>query len=151
MTNRNFYDPASVQEMLGRIARITPQHQAKWGAMNVGQMLAHAANTMDMGMGKINPPRPLIGRLIGGFFRSQYTSEKPFSKGSPTSDELRITTPRNFDEEKARLIASLKQFADAGEAGCTKHPHPFFGELTPAEWARGLYKHLDHHLQQFGA
>ncbi|WP_424351099.1 DUF1569 domain-containing protein [Lutimonas sp.] len=28
--------------------------------------------------------------------------------------------------------------------------HPFFGELNREEWARLVYKHLDHHLKQFG-
>jgi hypothetical protein len=30
------------------------------------------------------------------------------------------------------------------------HEHPFFGALTPDEWSTGKYKHLDHHLGQFG-
>jgi len=149
MMTKSLYDPSSVQEMLGRIEKITPQNQRQWGSMDVSQMLAHCANVFDMAIGKINPPRALIGRLIGGFFRTAYTNDKPFSKGSPTSDQLKVTAPRNFDTEKPRLLASLKHFAEAGEAGCTKHPHPFFGKLTASEWSRGMYKHLDHHLQQF--
>jgi Protein of unknown function (DUF1569) len=43
------------------------------------------------------------------------------------------------------------RFAKGGAEGCTKHPHNFFGKLTPLEWATGMYKHLDHHLRQFGA
>ncbi|MDD1444078.1 DUF1569 domain-containing protein [Dolichospermum sp. ST_sed3] len=150
MTTKNLYDPSSLQEMLARIEKITPQSQRQWGTMDISQMLAHCANVFDMAIGKINPRRVLIGRLIGPFFRSFYTNDKPFSKGGPTSNELKIVTPRNFDEEKSRLIAAIKEFAAAGEAGCSRHPHPFFGELTPAEWSRGMYKHLDHHLQQFG-
>ncbi len=150
MTTKNLYDPSSLQELLGRIEKITPQSQRQWGTMDVAQMLAHCANVFDMATGKINPPRVLIGRLIGRFFLSLYTNDKPFSKGGPTSKELKIVTPCNFDAEKARLIAAVKEFAAAGEAGCTRHPHPFFGELTPSAWSRGMYKHLDHHLQQFG-
>ncbi|MFD1127776.1 DUF1569 domain-containing protein [Paenibacillus provencensis] len=30
------------------------------------------------------------------------------------------------------------------------NPHPFFGKLTSEEWSIGLYKHLDHHLKEFG-
>ena len=30
-------------------------------------------------------------------------------------------------------------------------PHPFFGKLNRQEWARLIYKHLDHHLNQFGS
>lgn len=42
------------------------------------------------------------------------------------------------------------RFAAAGPKGCTTHPHTFFGRLTPEEWATLMYKHLDHHLRQFG-
>lgn len=37
-----------------------------------------------------------------------------------------------------------------GEKVCTTHPHPIMGSYTPAEWGKGMYKHLDHHLRQFG-
>ena len=47
-------------------------------------------------------------------------------------------------------VAQMREFHQGGEAKCTRHPHPFFGALTPAEWSRGMYKHLDHHLRQFG-
>jgi hypothetical protein len=45
----------------------------------------------------------------------------------------------------------IDRFAAAGPQGCTTHPHAFFGSLTPDEWAILMYKHLDHHLRQFGA
>jgi LPS sulfotransferase NodH len=48
------------------------------------------------------------------------------------------------------LGALIERFAAAGLAGCTMHPHSFFGRLTPQEWAVLMYKHLDHHLRQFG-
>jgi len=147
---KNLYEPSSLQEMLGRIEKITPQNQRQWGSMDVAQMLAHCGNALEMAMGKINPPRVLIGRLLGGFFKSSYTNEKPFSRDSPTSDEIRVTDNRDFNNEKARLSNLVKAFAAAGEDGCTRHPHPFFGNLTAAQWSRGMYKHLDHHLRQFG-
>ncbi len=53
--------------------------------------------------------------------------------------------------EQHRLSALIDRFAAAGPAGCTTHPHTFFGPLTPQEWAALMYKHLDHHLRQFGA
>ena len=114
-------------------------------------MLAHCGNALEMALGIINPGRVLIGRLIGGFFKSVYTEEKPFSHDSPTSDLIKVTDARDFNIEKERLVKLVKQFSVGGAANCTKHPHPFFGSLTPAEWSRGMYKHLDHHLRQFGS
>jgi len=52
--------------------------------------------------------------------------------------------------ERERLSGLIDKFAAGGAAGCTKNPHSFFGRLTPEEWAILMYKHLDHHLRQFG-
>jgi len=48
------------------------------------------------------------------------------------------------------LCALIDRFAVGGPQCCTKHPHTFFGQMTPEEWATLMYKHLDHHLRQFG-
>jgi hypothetical protein len=48
------------------------------------------------------------------------------------------------------LRGLIDRFVASGPAGCTNHPHSFFGRLTPEEWAILMYKHLDHHLRQFG-
>jgi hypothetical protein len=52
--------------------------------------------------------------------------------------------------ERQRLSGLIDRSAAAGPAGCTTHPHSFFGSLTPVEWAEFMYVHLDHHLRQFG-
>jgi transposase InsO family protein len=57
---------------------------------------------------------------------------------------------RDFVAERQRLRGLIDRFAAGGPAGCTKHPHSFFGPMTPEEWAALNYKHLDHHLRQFG-
>ena len=68
----------------------------------------------------------------------------------PTDNSFLVVDQRNFEKEKARLIELVTQFSTGGEAKCTTHPHPFFGKVTPHEWGAGMYKHLDHHLRQFG-
>ena len=60
-----------------------------------------------------------------------------------------VTEERELDAERRRLLQLVERFAAAGPAGCTAHPHSFFGRLTPEEWAVLQYKHLDHHLRQF--
>jgi hypothetical protein len=56
-----------------------------------------------------------------------------------------------MEAERSRLRGLIDRFAAAGPSGCTTHPHTFFGPLTPDEWAELMYKHVDHHLRQFGA
>jgi hypothetical protein len=61
-----------------------------------------------------------------------------------------VRDERDLDTERQRLCKMIDRFAAAGPQGCTAHPHSFFGRLTPEEWSMWMYKHLDHHLQQFG-
>ena len=61
-----------------------------------------------------------------------------------------IRDERNLAKERTRLYGMIDRFAAAGPKGCTTHPHTFFGPLTPEQWAILMYKHLNHHLRQFG-
>jgi hypothetical protein len=62
-----------------------------------------------------------------------------------------VSDDPELDTARARLLAVFDRFVAGGEAGCTTHPHAFFGPLTPAEWSKMMHKHLDHHLRQFSA
>ena len=148
---KNLYEPETVDEVISRINKLQPATQPHWGKMDVAQMLAHCSATMDMASGRLNPPRILLGRLIGPLFKTILINEKPFGKNGPTHKKLIISDQRDFVREQERLKNSVQQFHDHGEAGCTKRPHPFFGKLSAQDWSRGMYKHLDHHLRQFGA
>lgn len=136
---------------MSRIDELQPTVQRKWGKMDVAQMMAHCSAALDMASGRLNPPRILIGRLIGGLVKPIYWNEKPFSRNNPTDPKLVVSDQRDFLREQEQLKSKIRQFQESEEGGCTKHPHPFFGALTPQQWSRGMYKHLDHHLRQFGA
>ena len=160
MRNRNvregglmndLFQREAVDEVISRIDRLQPASQRQWGKMDVAQMMAHCSAALDMASGRLNPPRMFIGRLLGPLVKPIYTNEKPFSRNNPTDKKLVVTDPRDFLREQERLKACLREFHERGEGKCTRHPHPFFGSLSPQDWARGMYKHLDHHLRQFGA
>jgi len=105
-----------------------------------------------MAAGQIRPPRALIGRIIGpAIKRVAFRDEEPMRRNSPTSKELVMTGEMDFEVERNRLSNLIGRFSTEGPSGCTNHPHAFFGSLTPNEWAILMYKHLDHHLRQFGA
>jgi len=148
---KNLFERETVDEVIARIDKLQPATQRQWGKMDVAQMMAHCSAALDMASGRINPPRILIGRLIGSFVKPIYTNEKPFSRSSPTDPKLVVLDQREFLPEQQQLKVKLRQFHEGGEPQCTRHPHPFFGALTSQDWGRGMYKHLDHHLRQFGA
>jgi hypothetical protein len=148
---KNLFEQETVDEVIARIDKLQPATQRQWGKMDVAQMMAHCSAALAMASGRINPPRILIGRLIGSFVKAVYTNDKPFSHSSPTDPKLVVSDQREFLHEQEQLKLKLRQFHEGGEPRCTRHPHPFFGSLTPRDWSRGMYKHLDHHLRQFGA
>jgi len=146
---KNLFDPGAVQGVVARIEQLKPTSQRQWGSMDVAQMLAHCSATMEMASGKLIAKRTLIGKIIGPRFRHLLTDDNAFPRNRPTAKELKVGGG-DFTQERERLKQCVRQFHEGGESQCTKHPHPFFGEITPLEWSTGMYKHLDHHLKQFG-
>jgi Protein of unknown function (DUF1569) len=146
----NLFQPNAVDTLISRIDQLQPSSQRQWGKMDVAQMMAHCSAALDMASGKVVPKRTFIGRVIGPRFRNLMTNDKPFGRGAPTAKELKIVDDRAFAKEQERLKQCVREFHQNGESKCTTHPHPFFGPLTPLEWSTGMYKHVDHHLQQFG-
>ncbi len=147
---KNLFEPETVDEVISRVEALatldTPLGKDGRGA-NDGSLCGGTG----YGFGKLILQRVLIGRLIGPFFRPIYTNEKRFAQNYPTDKKLLIADERDFSREKERLKGCIQAFHDGGEAECTQSPHPFFGNLSPGDWSRGMYKHLDHHLRQFGA
>ncbi len=148
---KNLFERETVNELLARIDLLQATAQRQWGKMDVAQMMAHCSAALDMSTGKLNLPRIPIGRLLGPFVRPIYTNEKPFSRNNPTDKKLLVSDRRDFAHERQQLRLRIEEFHQGGEAKCTRHPHPFFGALSPKDWSRGMYKHLDHHLRQFDA
>lgn len=137
--------------MVGRINSLTPDSKAIWGKMSVSQMLAHCGEPIKAGFGEIKLKRGLAGILFGRIAKKTMLGEKPFKHGLPTDKKFIFKDDLNFDDEKNKLIALVSRIAENGPAGISKEPHPFFGQLTTEEWDALTWKHLDHHLNQFGA
>lgn len=148
---KNLFNTSDVSEILNRIDKLNANSKNHWGKMNVAQMLAHCNASIETAAGKkIIKPVPFMMRMIGAMMKPGVLKEKQWGKNSPTDKSYIFPSGLNFDEEKLKLTSSLKQFSDGGAAKCTTHPHPFFGHFTPEQWALFQWKHIDHHLRQFG-
>ncbi len=146
----NLFNQSDTYQILERIEKLTPDSQRQWGKMNVAQMLAHCNKSLETAMGLNFIKRLFIGRIISPFVKPMVLGEKPFGKNSPTDKSYVFKDNLKFEEEKSTTIALIKKFFEGGPSQCTTHPHPFFGKFTPEEWAVFQWKHLDHHLRQFG-
>jgi len=146
---RNLFIQEDVEEVYERMDDLTISAQRQWGLMNVDQMLAHCSAALEVANGKAFPPRRLIGILLGRLSKSVFTNDKPLPRNMQTDKSFKIVDRRDFTKEKERLKEEINLFYTGGPEHVTKHPHPFYGRLTPMEWSIGMWKHLDHHLRQF--
>jgi len=148
---RNLFDAAAVAEVKARVQRLRPDSERRWGKMNAAQAVAHCAASFELALGERRPPRMLVGRVIGWVVKPlALGNDEPMRRNSPTVPGFEVADDRDFGAERQRLSGLIDRFAAAGPAGCTTHPHSFFGRMTPDEWAVLMYKHVDHHLRQFG-
>lgn len=149
-TIQSLFSPQNNREMLGRIARLEAHSKAQWGKMDVARALAHCQAPLRVAMGDLVLKRSLIGFLFGGLAKKSLLSSKPWKPDMPTAPEFLVKEPRDFVHEREALAELVRRFAAKGPGGLTKNPHPFFGQLTIAEWDALQWRHLDHHLRQFG-
>ena len=101
--------------------------------------------------GKVPRNQIVIGKLISWAFRKEFVGPSPFRKNAPTGPDYKIHNEPDLDATRERLKARLAELHELGEAGCDGNVHAFFGKLSGHEWGVTQYKHLDHHLRQFGA
>jgi hypothetical protein len=147
---RSLFEPADRDAILARIQKLQPECTRQWGTMDPAQMLCHCALALETGTGDRPMKQKLIGKILMPFFRSSMLGPKPFSRNGPTDPTFVVSGPRDFDQERTRLIQLIDRFVERGQEAAGRETHAFFGRMTGQEWGELMYKHIDHHLQQFG-
>ena len=148
---KSLYEATTVEEVKERLQRLQPDTGRLWGVMTAGQMLAHCSAALEWPVGDAVPPRMFWGRILGPMLKPLLVnSNQPMRKNAGTLKSLVVENGRDVETERTRLFGLIDRFTKGGPEKCTKHPHSFLGRLTPDEWAVLMYKHLDHHLRQFG-
>ena len=148
MEIKNLFDPVVKQEIIDRINKLTPESKQLWGKMNVAQMLCHVQQPMGIAYGTYHPKGSFLLRLIGPLFKSKLWDETPYKQGLPTDPTFIMTGQEKvFEQEKEAVLQMIGRFTEANIAG---ERHPVFGNLSKENWSKATWKHLDHHLKQFG-
>lgn len=145
------FDDSSRAELRSRAGRLTEQSAPLWGRMTSAQMLAHCNDALRMATGEL-PVAPRGGALLRlALTRWLMIYRLPFPKSVPTAPEL-LARARGGHDGVAGELAMLGTLIDgvAARRGGAWPAHPAFGVLSEGDWGVLAYKHLDHHLRQFG-
>jgi hypothetical protein len=112
-------------------------------------MLAHLVDALKMTLGELAVPDrgPVLLRLPP--LRHAIIYWLPFPKGAPTSPVLLARAATDWDGELRDLNELLARFA-ARRPDDAWPEHPAFGALDGRDWGTLVFRHMDHHLRQFG-
>jgi hypothetical protein len=143
-------DPKVRAACRSRIARLDPNARAKWGRMTAPQMLCHLNDSFRVAMGEkyASPATSLLQRTFIKWVALR--TPVPWPPGVPTRPEIEQgrggTPPAEWESDCAELLRLMNAFAQRETFGV----HPAFGKMTQRDWLTWGYRHVDHHLRQFG-
>ncbi len=134
-------------EIKNRLDTLDQNSVRVWGKMNQAQMLTHCQFPLKVAI-ENKPTKPKWNPIMR-LFKGMLYNDKLWRKGLPTAPELKIVDERDFHKEKETLEELVDAFYKLKERE-EWNPHPMFGNFTKEQWGKMEYKHLDHHLRQFG-
>ncbi|MEO6260141.1 MAG: DUF1569 domain-containing protein [Thermoanaerobaculia bacterium] len=145
---KSLHRPEVIEETLQRIARVGTNSTRQWGTMTPEQMLAHLVQSMRMATGEL-PTVPKKTPLRFFPLKQIAIYVAPVPRSLPTAQELLPTESLEIDESNRELRRLLADFNSA-DRNRPLPRHPAFGRLGSHPWGVLMWRHLDHHLRQFG-
>ena len=147
---KSIFEQEVYNEVLERINLLSSETKAQWGQMNVAQMLSHCQNPLLVALGRKELKKPnFLMRLLYKSFKSAMYNDKLWKKNLGTPKEYKVVADKEFYSEKTALLGLIDDFYEERNKERSE-PHPVFGHFTHDQWGMLQYKHLDHHLRQFG-
>lgn len=146
-------DPEVLASLLARLGRLTPGAPRRWGTLTPAEMLCHLGDASDSVLGRRVPPgsppsgapRPVL-KWVALYLPI------PWPRGVETRPGVNPrregTRPGDFGRDRGRVVAGLTALAAADRE--LQAFHFLFGPMSPRDWHRWAYRHVDHHLRQFG-
>lgn len=145
---KSLLEKDAYEEIKNRIEKLNENSERLWGKMTVGQMAWHCQYPLKLAI-KNKENNSKGNWFIKTFFKKSLYNDKPYRKNLPTAPQLKAKEPKEFNPE-AKVLQSLVKEFNALNSRDKWYPHPAFGTFTKEQWGQMQYKHLDHHLRQFG-
>lgn len=142
------FEPRHRASILDRLSRLTPDSRPLWGGFTPNAMVCHVTTGVGQGLGEVDlgPPRGPLTRWPLNWLLVHVI---PFPKNAPAAPEMLAQAPTSFEADVATLRGMIERFAAKGPAGEWPASR-VFGRISGRSLGVLQYKHLDHHLRQFG-
>lgn len=147
---RNLFNRKSAESIINRAKQLKEDYQPRWGKMNVVEMLLHCNSCNREILEKERSHKKTTVKQYLLRILALYIA--PGFKKGLSSEQHHITKGKavNIDFETA-----LADFIDVINQLCVTQKqltltHPAFGNISTHQWGIAAYKHMDHHLRQFG-
>ncbi|MAB57513.1 MAG: hypothetical protein CL524_08185 [Aequorivita sp.] len=144
---KSLFGEAAFSEINDRIDNLSANSEKLWGKMSVGQMLSHCQEPLKVALGKGKIKKQFFP--LAFLFKKSLYNDKPWKRNLPTASSFRVLEDKDFATEKVVLKKLIAEFHTKKNQTLWE-PHPIFGKFSAEQWGKMQYKHLDHHLQQFG-
>jgi hypothetical protein len=150
MPRRSLRDPDGRQAILERLARLTPDNPRHWGVMEPATLLPHLASGLRMALGERTAPPDPGSRLRSPLRRYLALYILPWPEGRIETPPGAFSTPsQGWERDRDLVFDLIERFATAKPEALGAE-HPAFGRMSQRDWDALQYRHLDHHLRQFG-
>lgn len=148
---KGIFNNQTINELKVRINQLDAKATPAWGKMNIFQMLKHCTENERMMVREKRYKRRFIGRIFGKMaLKASIKDDAALAKNSPTHPALIFTGTGDVNQQKQLWIDLLEKYPTKQSRDYTDFVHPFFGKMDSTQISRLAYKHIDHHLRQFG-
>lgn len=142
-------------EMFGFLQKLDVETKPVWGKMNSHQMLEHLADFFNVSTEKIIfdlvTPAEHLPKYREFLYSDKQFRENTKAPQNVLGDEPLPVRQSSFDASREYLQKSVDNFFEFFRLHKDKRTvHPVFGPLSFGEWVLLHYKHVRHHLRQFG-
>jgi len=147
---KDIFQPQTIQQLKTRVQQLNENSTAQWGKMSVFQMLKHCSENEKLMLRERTFKRLFLGRIFGKLaLKSNIKNEAPLDKNQPTHPDLKFSGNGDVESQKREWLSLLDKYP-GGQINYNGFIHPFFGKMNKEQISKFAYKHIDHHLRQFG-
>lgn len=136
------------KRLIERLYKVKPESRPQWGSLTAPRMLCHLSDGLAMALGDIAIES--LGRKKYQRFPLKHLILYviQFPRNVQTMPELLATEPNSFEADRERLVQQIERLVRKSDGAGPEHP--LLGVLSNKAWNVLQYKHIEHHLTQFG-